>query len=487
MGITVVGLGPGDGDYLTRQAWETLTNADKVWLRTAKHPAVADLPAELKTDSFDYLYESAEDFEEVYNTITLKLIELGSNGDVVYAVPGHPHVGESTVTRLQSAAKEQAIDLKFVAGLSFVEPCLTAAGVDGMDGLQIHDALEIATLLYPPVNGDNPLLIGQVYSRLVASDLKEVLMAVYPAEHPVVLMHGAGSADEKVEHIQLFEIDHSEETSYLTSLYVPPLAEKGDMSTFAEAIAMLRSPDGCPWDIKQTPQSMRDGFLEEMTEVIDALDREDWDNLQEELGDLLLHITMQAQMASEEEIFNLTDVIGGIYAKIIRRHPHVWGAKTVDGAEQVVLNWEEIKAAEKAAKGVPEPAFKSVFDGIQKALPALAQSQKIQKRVRKVGFDWEDIGGVYDKLLEEVQEVRTAETPEHVAEEVGDLLFVTVNLAKWLGVDAEIALREANLKFEKRFREVERLAHERQQILTEMEEAELIAIWNVAKANLKGS
>ena len=163
----------------------------------------------------------------------------------------------------------------------------------------------------------------------------------------------------------------------------------------------------------------------------------------------------------------------------------MWGATSVDGAEDVVLNWEEIKAAEKAAKGKPEPEFESVFDGVQSALPALAQSQKIQKRVRKVGFDWQDIEGVYDKLLEEVNEVRTAENPEHEAEEIGDLLFVTVNLAKWLGVDAEIALREANLKFEKRFREVEWLAYERQLDLLEQDEAKLIELWDEAKAFLK--
>ncbi len=485
MGITIVGLGPGDGRLMTRQAWETLTNSPEVWLRTAKHPAVDDLPAELTLHSFDHLYEAEAEFETVYNTITEKLIELGSEEDVVYAVPGHPHVGESTVTRLQSAAAQHGVDLTFVAGLSFVEPCLTAAGVDGMDGLQVHDALDVASLFYPAVNADFPVLIGQVYSRLVASDLKEVLMAVYPPEHPVVLMHGAGSENELVERVMLYEIDHSEATSYLTSLYVPPVAEKSDMSAFADAIAVLRSPDGCPWDIKQTPQSMRDGFLEEMAEVLDAIDREDWDNLQEELGDLLLHITMQAQMAAEEELFTLSDVIGGIYAKIIRRHPHVWGTKSVDGADDVVLNWDEIKAQEKAAKGLPEPLFESVFDGIQNILPALAQSQKIQKRVRKVGFDWQDIEGVYDKLLEEVDEVRSAESPEHEAEEIGDLLFVTVNLAKWLGVDAEIALREANLKFEKRFREVERLAFERQLDLLEQDEAKLIELWNEAKAFLK--
>lgn len=481
MGITVIGLGPGDGRYLTRDAWETIVQAKEIWLRTARHPAVDDLPADLVQHSFDHLYEQSADFEDVYNAITTQLIALGKEKEIVYAVPGHPHVGESTVTRLQVAASEHQVPLRFIAGLSFIEPCLSAAGIDGMEGLQVHDALDVASMDYPRVNPDFPLLLGQVYSRLVASDLKEILTAVYPDEHPVILIHGAGSVDETVERVCLYEIDHSEHTSHLTSLYVTPLPAKSDMSAFAEIIATLRGPDGCPWDIKQTPQSMRDGFLEEMAEVLDALDREDEENLREELGDLLLHIVMQAQMAAEDGLFNLSDVISGIYAKIIRRHPHVWGTTTVDGAEDVVQNWESIKAKEKVAKGEGASEIESTLDNIPTTLPALARSQKIQKRVRKVGFDWQDIEGVYDKLQEEVAEVRAAETEAHQLEEVGDLLFITVNLAKWLGLDAEIALREANLKFERRFRELERLAHHQDMVLTNLNEDQLIGLWDKAK------
>ncbi|MFK7800311.1 MAG: nucleoside triphosphate pyrophosphohydrolase [Anaerolineae bacterium] len=481
MGITIVGLGPGDGRYLTREAWNVLTEAEVVWLRTARHPAVDDLPTSLTKHSFDHLYEQKSDFEDVYNAITAELITHAKDKDIVYAVPGHPHVGESTVTRLQVAAVEHQVHLQFVAGLSFIEPCLTAAGIDGMEGLQVHDALDVASMDYPCVNPDFPLLLGQVYSRLVASDLKEILTAVYPDEHPVVLIHGAGSANEVVERIHLYEIDHSEHTSHLTSLYMASLPAKSDMSAFAEIIATLRGPDGCPWDQKQTPQSMRDGFLEEMAEVLDALDRGDEENLCEELGDLLLHITMQAQMAAEDGAFTLTDVISGIYAKIIRRHPHVWGTTEVEGTDDVVSNWEAIKAQEKAKKEAPGPRLKSVLDNIPPVLPALARSQKIQNRVRKVGFDWQDIEGVYDKLQEEVAEIQAAETKDHQLEEIGDLLFVTVNLAKWLGLDAEIALREANLKFERRFRELELLAHAQDWILTDLGESELISLWDKAK------
>lgn len=478
-----MGLGPGDGRLVTREAWEILVSADEIWLRTARHPAVDDLPASVVKHSFDPIYEQEPDFEQVYSTIVSELIDLGSKRPVVYAVPGHPHVGELTVLRLQEAATAHNVELKFVAGLSFVEPCLTAAGIDGMEGLQVHDAIDVALMDYPRVNPDFPLLLGQVYSRMVASDLKEILTAVYPDEHPVVLIHGAGTADELVERLNLYEIDHSEHTSHLTSLYVPPLSNRSDMSAFAEAIATLRGPDGCPWDKKQTLTSMRAGFLEEMAETLDAIDREDYDNLAEELGDLLLHITMHAQMAAEEGLFTLSDVISGIYAKIIRRHPHVWGAVDVDGSDQVVLNWEQIKAQEKAEKGELPP--ESILDGIPMALSALAKSQKIQQRVRKVGFDWQNIEGVYDKLQEEIGEIKTAVSPENLLEEIGDLLFVTVNLAKWLGADAEIALREANLKFERRFKIMEAIAKDQGFELKDLDETGLNVLWNQAKDLLK--
>ena len=481
MSITIVGLGPGDGRLLTREAWDVLSHAEELWVRTTRHPAVDDLPDSVVIQSFDGLYEEAESFGDVYATIVTRLLEMAAERPIIYAVPGHPHVGEATVLNLCEQAKAAGVSVRVVAGVSFFEPMVTAVGVDGMDGVQIFDALEVAEQDYPQLSPDRPVILGQVYNRMIASELKLTLMAMYPDEHPVMLVHGAGNPDEQAETLHLYEIDHSEATSHLTSLYIPPLPQRSDLASLAEAIATLRGPDGCPWDQKQTPQSMRDGFLEEVCEVLDALDRDDVDGVCEELGDVLLHITMQAQMAAEVGDFTLSDVIAGIYAKIIRRHPHVWGDVDAADSEAVVVNWEAIKKAEKA--GQPEPE-ESVLNNIPVALPALVRSQKIQKRVRKAGFDWDDIQGVYDKLQEEVAELQAAETPEERSAELGDILFVVVNLAKWLGIDAEIALREANLRFSGRFREVERLARERDLILTEQTEKMLLDLWVEAKANV---
>lgn len=477
MSIIIVGLGPGDGRLLTRQAWDVLAAANPLYLRTARHPAVADLPTSGQIHSFDHLYDNAASFAQVYETIIQQVLKLGEEGEVVYAVPGHPFVGEATVTGIVAAAHAANIPTTIIPGLSFVEPALSAVGVDGLDGLQLYDALDLNTVHYPALNPNAPVLIGQVYNQMIASELKLTLMTIYPDEHEVVLVHGAGTADEKVERLPLYKIDRMPHAAHLTSLYVPPLPIPSSLAALAETVATLRAPGGCPWDQEQTPQSMRSGFLEEASEVLAALDMEDSDALCEELGDLLYHIVMQVQMAAEEELFKLTDVIAGIDTKLKRRHPHVWGDWQVANSAEVVSNWEKIKAEEKAA------APHSLLDNIPYALPALARSQKIQDRVNKVGFDWPDVAGVWAKLDEEIAELHAAVTLEERTAELGDVLFVLVNLARWLGIDAESALRETNLRFSRRFQGVEQLAESRHLSLAELDFVALDALWQEVKGS----
>ena len=484
MTITIVGLGPGDAGLITRQAWHLLSAAEAVTLRTRRHPAVAGLPAHLQLHSFDDIYDTAEDFGAVYQRIADEVLRLGCAGEVVYAVPGHPFVGEATVTAIARGAAEAGIPVVIVAGLSFVEPTLAALGIDALDGLQLFDAIELAGYLYPPINPDVPVLLGQVYSRLLAGELKAALMSIYPPEQPVALVHAAGEAEQRVEHLALHEFDRSEHIDHLTSLYVPALPVKAGLTALAETVAVLRSPDGCPWDQEQTSQSLREGFLEEAYEALAAIDAEDDANLREELGDLLYHIVMQTQIAAEADSFTLTEVIAGIEAKLKRRHPHVWGDWQVSSSADVLRNWEILKQQEKDDAGA---AVASVLDGIPPALPALARSQKIQGRAANTGFDWPDIEGVFDKLAEEVAEVRAAATADEKRAELGDVLFVVVNLARWLGVDAETALREANERFMARFRGVEGLAAERELNLSSLSFAALDDLWREAKAALAQS
>ncbi len=477
MGITIVGLGPGNGRLLTREAWDVLTSSGRVYFRTLRHPTVADLPEHIERISFDALYERAESFELVYAEIVTQLLALGRENEVVYAVPGHPFIAESTVTRLVEAAEKTAVPVRVVAGLSYVELCLTAVQMDGIEGLQLFDAIEISQHHYPPINPDYPLLLGQVYSRLLASDLKVILSRVYPEEHPVNLIHAAGTADEVVEQIFLHEIDHSDKIDHLSSLYVPPLPQISTLAGLAETVAILRSPQGCPWDQEQTHRSLRAGLLEEACEILAAIDADDNAGICEELGDVFYHLVMQAEIASEEETFRLTDVLAGIDAKLKYRHPHVWGDVQVANSEEVVLNWEQLKRQEKPQKA------DSLFDNIPVALPALARSQKIQGRAKKVGFDWPDIFGVYAKLDEEVLELKEAVTQAEKTAELGDLLFVLANIAKWLDIDAESALREANLKFMRRLGGVEALAHERGLTIALMSLEQLNRLWQEIKAS----
>ncbi|MCB0000316.1 MAG: nucleoside triphosphate pyrophosphohydrolase, partial [Anaerolineales bacterium] len=332
---------------------------------------------------------------------------------------------------------------------------------------------------YPPLNPDAPVLLGQVYSRLLAGELKLVLTAVYPDEHTVRLVHAVGTEAAQVETIPLYQLDHSNQINHLTSLYIPPLPRKGSLMTLAETVATLRSPEGCPWDQEQTPQSLRDGLLGEVAEVLDALDADDPENLCEELGDVFYHLVMQTQMAAENGDFTLTDVVVGIEEKLKRRHPHVWGDWQVADSGEVVRNWEAIKQEEKAGRG--ETAV-SILDQVPQSLPALSRAQAVQTRVRKdAGFDWPDVAGVWEKLAEEVAELQAAASEAEQQAELGDLLFTVVNLARWLGVEAETALREATLRFNGRFRHVEQLVAERGLDWRKLDLAALDALWREAK------
>lgn len=481
--ITIVGLGPGDPAQITREAWEVLTQASEVYVRTSRHPVIAGLPAGLKLVSFDPLYERESDFEAVYAGIAAEVLRLGQRPEgVIYAVPGHPLVGEASVTRILKEAKAIGLSVRLVAGLSFIEPVLAALELDALDGLQVADALEIAARVHPPLNPDVPALIAQLYSRALAAEVKLTLMNAYPDTHPVALVHAAGTRDERVEHLPLYELDRRETPGDLTVLYVPPLPLPGAFETFQNTVARLRAPDGCPWDRQQTHQSLRPGLLEETYEVLAALDAEDMDALREELGDLLLHIVMQAQMATEEGRFRMADVIAQENAKLIRRHPHVFAGVEVSGVADVLANWEKIKQAEKAEEEAPGEGV-SALAGVPPALPALAQAQAYGRKAARVGFDWPDVHGVVAKVHEEIAEVEAARTPEERAAELGDLLFAIVNWARWLNVDAETALRQANARFARRFAAVEAQARAQGVDLRQMSLEALDALWEAAKNN----
>ncbi len=479
MSITLLGLGPGSPELLTRQAWELLHEASEIYLRTRQHPVVAAFPETLTTHSFDALYEGAESFEQVYAAIVERVLELGSRpGGVIYAVPGHPFVAEATAPEIARRARQRGIPVRILSGISFLEAVFAALGVDPFPHTSLVDAFELANMHVPPFPPDAPALIAQIHSRQMAAEVKLTLMALYPDEHPVHLVHAAGTPDEVVESLALYEIDRSPHTGLLTSLYLPPLGPHTSMERFQEVVARLRAPDGCPWDRQQTHQSMRPHLLEETYEVLEALDEDDPEKLAEELGDLLFQIVFHAQIGSEAGTFDMAAVAHGITTKLIRRHPHVFGDVQVEGVEGVLLNWERLKAKEQREKGDER---ESLLDGVPRGLPALAQSRAYQRKAARAGFDQPDREGVYARIAEALKAVRQTDDAVARAARVGDLLFVVARLADRLGVDPETALREANARFRQRFEFVEQAARSRGREVGELGVEEMNALWEEAK------
>ncbi len=478
-GITLLGLGPGDPAKLTREAWDVLTSSGEVWLRTSQHPSVAGMPSSLKVHSFDDLYENGDSFETVYASIVEKVLELAQRPEgVTYAVPGDPFIAEATCPAIASQARERHLPLKIINGVSFFEPVFSALGVDPYPRMTLMDALELSQAHVPAFPPDSPVLIAQLYSRMVASEVKMTLNTVYPDEHPVKLVHAAGTKDELVESLPLYEIDRSAHIGLLTVLYVPPLAQGTSFEAFQEIIAHLRAPDGCPWDKEQTHLTLRSHLLDESYEALEAMDSQDPAKMAEEFGDLLLQVVLNAQIANEEAEFTMNDVLKGIYDKIIRRHPHVFGDVQVEGVKGVLSNWEKLKAEERKEKGDVE---KGPLDGIPLALPALVQAQEYQDRAARLGFDWPEIGGVLEKISEEIQEVKQANDQAELASELGDLFFALVNLARWKKIDAESALREMNIRFKERFSYIETGAKKQGRKMQELSLDEMEALWQEAK------
>lgn len=359
---------------------------------------------------------------------------------------------------------------------SLVTSTFDALRLDPPSKLSLLEAHEFSSAHFPPTPPAVDTLILGVNSRELAAQVKKVLLAVYPKEHEVRWVEGYRLQIESLGDFQPSTCNFQPSTC----LYIPSLGEGTSFESFAEIVAHLRAPDGCPWDKEQTHQSLRTHLLEEAYETLTAMDENDPDGMCEEFGDLLLQIVLNSQIANEIDEFSMTEVIKDIYDKIVRRHPHVFGDVKLDGVKGVLQNWEKLKEKERKDNG-EEKKEKGLLDGVPAALPALTQAQEYQDRAARVGFDWPEIEGVLDKIQEEIAEIKQAQNLEEVRAELGDLFFVLVNLARWRKVDAESALREANLKFKKRFAYVEKGAKGQGRNLSDMTLDEMDALWNEAK------
>ena len=480
--LTIVGLGPGPPQALTTGAVELLRAAPLVVLRTARHPALRHLALRGEVRSFDDRCDQADGVDGLCERIAAEVLDLAAAvPGLVYAVPGHPLIGEATVAGILKRAPERGIRPVIEPAVSFIDAACAAVQYDPLRGLQVHDALALP----PPdrINATVPLLVAPLHDQRMAAAAQAVLAARYPLNHRVQLVPLAdGSAAAQPRSLPLDDIGSANWTGDgLTALWVPALPPERDMRsavTLQEIMARLRAPDGCPWDRAQTRQTLKRHLLEETYEVLEAIDADDMAELCEELGDLLLQVYFHAQIAAEEAAFTFADVTAALGEKLVRRHPHVFGDQAAANAEQALANWEQIKQAERRAKGKERS---SLLDRVPSSLPALAAAQALGERAATVGFDWETVRGVFDKVHEELDELRRADTPAERAEELGDVLFVLARVGSWLDVDVEDALRRANRKFRARFGAMEAAARREGLELASLSDDEWDRLWNAAK------
>jgi tetrapyrrole methylase family protein/MazG family protein len=445
--ITVTGLGPGDFDRIPAAVRHALLDPQaRVVIRTVEHPAAGELARMREVVSCDDLYESHDDFDEVYDAIVRRVLEEAARGDVVYAVPGSPLVGELAVRRLV----ESDAEVEIIPAESFVDAILTEVGYDPLDrGLQILNGHDLPD----PLVLDKPTIIAQVDRPETLADVAARIGRVLPEETVVTVLIGAGSRDGLRIEAKPDQID-SGLAGYRTSLFID--SEPGGLIGAVRTMSILR--EECPWDREQTHQSLVKYLVEETYELIDAVsrlgaDENDWvtyAEVEDELGDVLLSVLFHAAIARQSGAFDIDDVAEVMRQKLVRRHPHVFGDIDAETAADVKRNWDQIKDDERGA------SRESLMDGVPPGMPALQRASKVQNRAAKAGFDWERAAEVVPKVREELGELESVlDDPIEAVSELGDLLFSVVNLARHLGIDGEVALRGAIERFESRFRQME--------------------------------
>jgi len=478
--ITIIGLGASDLDQLSLGIYKKLKAAEHLYVRTEQHPVLQELKAEgLTWTSFDTIYEKNDQFEAVYEEIVQTLLKLAKEAPVTYAVPGHPLVAEQTVQLLIEAERKGNTKIRIEGGQSFLDPLFAALRIDPIEGFQLLDGTSFKR---DDVQMGSHVLIGQVYDAFSASEVKLTLMEKYPDDYEVTIVTAAGSTQEKLAKVPLYELDHVMELDNLTTLYVPPIRAQGkrlkEWQTLRQIVTDLRGPNGCPWDKEQTHITLKKYAVEEVYELLQAIDEEDDDHIVEELGDVLLQVFLHAQIGEDSGYFSMEDVLNSISDKMIRRHPHVFGDVTASSTEDVMRNWQQIKAEEK------EENAESLLDGEMRSDSTLLTSFNYQKKVAKVGFDWPDVTGAWEKFHEELGEWKKelqSGTKETQVDELGDLLFTIVNLARFYGLSPEQAMIQANEKFKRRFQFIELSVKSGKGNFSDYDLEELDGFWREAK------
>ncbi len=471
--LAVVGLGPADLDRTPRHVRELLEDPDvTVIVRTMEHPAAQTLAASRQVLSCDRLYEQYESFEELYPAIASWVLEHAAERRTVFAVPGSPLVGERTVGLLREAAGDAGISITVSPAESFIDAICAQAGLDPLfDGLRVLDGRDLPAILWL----DCPTIVGHVDVPVVLADVTARLLQVLPPDTKVGLSIDAGSEDGSLVWGPLSAV-RPDQAGYRTSLLLPSVS--AGLRGAVEVVRRLRVE--CPWDREQTHHSITHNLVEEAYELADALsalgpeapqgdvEMGVYADVEEELGDVLFQVLFHATMAEEAAAASLDTIGETLRSKLVRRHPHVFGDVAADSADQVVANWDLIKAAEKVRD--------SKLDGVPAGMSPLERAHKLQERAARAGFDWPASGPVVEKLDEELEELAGASTQDERLHELGDVLFTVINLARHLDVDPALALRRSTARFEHRFRTMEQLSD-----LDGLSLGEMDALWERAK------
>lgn len=438
---------------------QLLDPINTIIVRTLQHPAAAELAEKRAVISCDDLYQQGT-FEDVYDAIAQRVVAAAASAPTIYAVPGSPLVGELSVERIKGLA---AVEL--IPGESFIDAVLAAVGYDPLDrGLRVLNGHRLPS----PLLIDGPTLIAHLDLPVALADVAAKVARVVPEDTIASVVIDAGGADPRLIRSRLEEVDPGH-ASIRTSLYLDP--EPGGLVGAVRTMARLR--EECPWDRRQTHQSLVKNLIEETYELVEAISQlpDGYGALEDELGDVLLQVLFHANIARQDGYFDIEDVAENLRQKLVRRHPHVFGDVQVETAEDVKANWEEIKRDERGA----EPG--SVLDGIPAGMPALERAAKLQRKAAEVGFDWLDTAPVLDKIVEEVEELRVVlGDPTLAAAELGDLIFSVVNLSRHLKLDPELALRGSIARFVGRFQAMEAMGS-----LDGLSLIELDARWEQAK------
>ncbi len=456
---------------MTRAAWDAILHADTLYLQTSEHPSATPvLDAGLIFTTMDDLYETAEDFDELNDTIAARLV---STGDCVYAVMGDGCFAQ--LPAIEKAAKKHGFRVDILPGVSYAK-----AAFPKLQDAQIYTARTLPRRVDP----DMPLCIQELDNPIIAGEIKLTLSEIYPDEWPVTLATMQKDGHYSYRTFPLSELDRKRTLFAGSVLYVKSATfEERTRYGYYDLVAVmqrLRAPGGCPWDREQTHESLKADLIEECYELNDAIDEQDDAHIIEELGDVLMDVVFHSVIADEQGRFNETDVADGIVKKMIYRHPHVFGSEKAENSADVLKRWDELKQKEKNQK-----TQKEVLCAVPKRFPALMRSAKVQKRAGKVGFDWNSASEALPKVYEELEELKAAmDGSGNLSEEAGDLLFAAVNVIRLLGLDPEQLLHDASDKFISRFGRMEELAKADGFELSELSLAEQDVYWEKAKKSL---